>query len=169
MLTTAKRISVILGLACLSWCPSTPALVASFSVVDVSTNSAKKFAAAPKKECAGSIRSSRWIAATKVEPEQTTRAPPRQHHRPVSVRFASLLFSAAVAMTAAAAFPATSLAVSGGGLDYANLDITGRDFSKGNYKGKDFTQGELEVRLGNKRLGTGTMRARLLSHLLTSN
>jgi len=31
-------------------------------------------------------------------------------------------------------------AVSGGGLDYANLDITGQDFSGSNYKGKDFTQ-----------------------------
>lgn len=31
-------------------------------------------------------------------------------------------------------------AVSGGGLDYANIDITGQDFSKANYKGKDFTQ-----------------------------
>lgn len=33
-----------------------------------------------------------------------------------------------------------SLAVSGGGLDYANLDITGQDFQNNNYKGKDFTQ-----------------------------
>lgn len=37
-------------------------------------------------------------------------------------------------------FPAVSLAVSGGGLDYANLDITGQDFSGSSYKGKDFTQ-----------------------------
>jgi hypothetical protein len=29
---------------------------------------------------------------------------------------------------------------SGGGLDYANLDITGQDFSNQKYKGKDFTQ-----------------------------
>lgn len=36
--------------------------------------------------------------------------------------------------------PTASLAVSGGGLDYANLDITGQDFSNKNYKGKDFTQ-----------------------------
>lgn len=38
------------------------------------------------------------------------------------------------------ALPAASLAVSGGGLDFANLDITGQDFSNGSYKGKDFTQ-----------------------------
>ena len=38
----------------------------------------------------------------------------------------------------ASAMPA--LAVSGGGLDYANLDITGQDFSNNKYKGKDFTQ-----------------------------
>lgn len=38
------------------------------------------------------------------------------------------------------AVPVASLAVSGGGLDYANLDITGQDFSNNSYKGKDFTQ-----------------------------
>ena len=38
------------------------------------------------------------------------------------------------------AIPVASLAVSGGGLDFANLDITGQDFSNGNYKSKDFTQ-----------------------------
>jgi hypothetical protein len=38
------------------------------------------------------------------------------------------------------ALPLAASAVSGGGLDYANIDITGQDFSKGNYKGKDFTQ-----------------------------
>ena len=38
------------------------------------------------------------------------------------------------------ALPTASLAVSGGGLDFANLDITGQDFSNKNYKGKDFTQ-----------------------------
>jgi hypothetical protein len=37
--------------------------------------------------------------------------------------------------------PGVAGAVSGGGLDYANLDITGQDFSNGVYKGKDFTQG----------------------------
>jgi uncharacterized protein YjbI with pentapeptide repeats len=37
--------------------------------------------------------------------------------------------------------PQASLAVSGGGLDYANIDITGQDFSNSNaYKGKDFSQ-----------------------------
>ncbi|GKZ00896.1 hypothetical protein MPSEU_001041200 [Mayamaea pseudoterrestris] len=36
--------------------------------------------------------------------------------------------------------PIVAAAVSGGGLDYANIDITGQDFSNGNYKGKDFTQ-----------------------------
>lgn len=43
-------------------------------------------------------------------------------------------------LTLILAVPAVSLAVSGGGLDYANLDITGQDFSKNSYKGKDFTQ-----------------------------
>jgi len=37
-----------------------------------------------------------------------------------------------------------AFAVSGGGLDYAGLDITGQDFSNGNYKGKDFTQGKYQ-------------------------
>lgn len=50
----------------------------------------------------------------------------------------TLLVAASLALA-----PAASLAVSGGGLDYANLDITGQDFSNGNYKGKDFTQGRI--------------------------
>ena len=36
--------------------------------------------------------------------------------------------------------PQTVMAVSGGGLDFAGLDISGQDFSNNNYKGKDFTQ-----------------------------
>ena len=46
-------------------------------------------------------------------------------------------------MLAACLFvPQLAVAVSGGGLDYANLDITGQDFSNEAkaYKGKDFTQ-----------------------------
>ena len=49
-----------------------------------------------------------------------------------------------------------ALAVSGGGLDYANLDITGQDFSNQKYKGKDFTQVRMfmtnfEMRLTKKK------------------
>lgn len=40
------------------------------------------------------------------------------------------------------AAPFVANGVSGGGLDYAGLDLSGQDFSNGNYKGKDFTQGE---------------------------
>jgi len=47
--------------------------------------------------------------------------------------------TAAALLVAFAAVP-SSFAVSGGGLDYAGLDISNQDFSKGNYKGKDFTQ-----------------------------
>jgi hypothetical protein len=55
----------------------------------------------------------------------------------ISHRISSLICSIAVAV----ALPMAAMAVSGGGLDYANLDISGQDFSSGNYKGKDFTQG----------------------------
>lgn len=47
----------------------------------------------------------------------------------------------AVALSAITIATAPSLAVSGGGLDYAGLDISGQDFSSSKaYKGKDFTQ-----------------------------
>ena len=49
-------------------------------------------------------------------------------------------WAAAMLLTLILTLPWAAYAVSGGGLDYANLDITGQDFSKGNYKGKDFTQ-----------------------------
>lgn len=48
--------------------------------------------------------------------------------------------SLALALTLSTAMP--SLAVSGGGLDFAGTDISGQDFSNNSYKGKDFTQGE---------------------------
>jgi uncharacterized protein YjbI with pentapeptide repeats len=56
-----------------------------------------------------------------------------------TIRFelVSTLFALALVVS-----PATSLAVSGGGLDFAGIDISGQDFSNGNYKGKDFTQGK---------------------------
>lgn len=48
------------------------------------------------------------------------------------------VMGAVISMTTPAA-----LAVSGGGLDYAGLDISGQNFAhaKSEYKGKDFTQG----------------------------
>lgn len=62
---------------------------------------------------------------------------------------------AAVICLAIAAGPAG--AVSGGGLDYANLDITASpEFAHGNFKGKDFTQGVCVracVRVGVRRFG----------------
>ncbi|CAN0168643.1 unnamed protein product [Ascophyllum nodosum] len=35
--------------------------------------------------------------------------------------------------------PDPAVAISGGGLDYSGLNLTGRDFSKGKYKSKDFS------------------------------
>ncbi|KAL7570915.1 hypothetical protein ACA910_002548 [Epithemia clementina (nom. ined.)] len=61
-----------------------------------------------------------------------------------SSRLAQITFQTSKAFsTIAAAFciaAAPALAVSGGGLDYAGLDISNQDFSGSNYKGKDFTQ-----------------------------
>lgn len=48
--------------------------------------------------------------------------------------------TAAALLVAFAALPQASVAVSGGGLDFAGLDISNQDFSNSNYKGKDFTQ-----------------------------
>lgn len=54
---------------------------------------------------------------------------------------ASNLFLVSLLALLLVAAPSTSvLAVSGGGLDFAGIDITGQDFSNQNYKGKDFTQ-----------------------------
>ena len=59
------------------------------------------------------------------------------------IQLSSSSITTAAAAAAAALFLATAApvnAVSGGGLDYAGLDISNQDFSKGTYKGKDFTQ-----------------------------
>eukprot|EP00569_Conticribra_weissflogii_P005802 CAMPEP_0171338654 /NCGR_PEP_ID=MMETSP0878-20121228/7456_1 /TAXON_ID=67004 /ORGANISM="Thalassiosira weissflogii, Strain CCMP1336" /LENGTH=243 /DNA_ID=CAMNT_0011840455 /DNA_START=30 /DNA_END=761 /DNA_ORIENTATION=- len=53
----------------------------------------------------------------------------------ITTKIATVAMAASLVLGSSAAW-----AVSGGGLDYANLDITGQDFSGGNYKGKDFTQ-----------------------------
>jgi uncharacterized protein YjbI with pentapeptide repeats len=55
-----------------------------------------------------------------------------KHVKPV---FLTTLIAAALAI-----FPQAGLAVSGGGLDYAGIDISGQDFSNADYKGRDFTQ-----------------------------
>lgn len=52
----------------------------------------------------------------------------------------SLLLSISLALGLSLSFSQGASAVSGGGLDYAGLDLTGQNFSNGNYKGKDFTQ-----------------------------
>lgn len=55
--------------------------------------------------------------------------------RPLNIE--SAIFATSIALFT---FVQASFAVSGGGLDFAGLDISNQDFSKGNYKGKDFTQ-----------------------------
>jgi hypothetical protein len=56
-------------------------------------------------------------------------------------KWTTLLKSTVAMFLAGTMIPMIAFAVSGGGLDYANLDISNQDFSGGNYKGKDFTQG----------------------------
>lgn len=46
-------------------------------------------------------------------------------------------------------------AVSGGGMDYANLNLTGQDFGNGNYKGKDFTQVSQDVQVARPQRNSG--------------
>lgn len=134
---TIKRISVTVGLVGLScWFP-TP-VVTCFHVGEVGRRSTARSGAAAPESKIRIDRTAGSLNARGVEPELVRAPPPRNTKHRVSLQFASLLVSAAIAM---AAFPTTSFAVSGGGLDYANIDITGQDFSKGNYKGKDFTQG----------------------------
>lgn len=52
-----------------------------------------------------------------------------------TVFFGSFLAAVFLLMT-----PQVTVAVSGGGLDFAGLDVSGKDYSNSNYKGKDFTQ-----------------------------
>eukprot|EP00804_Cyclotella_cryptica_P011670 CCRYP_019687-RB/>CCRYP_019687-RB protein AED:0.04 eAED:0.04 QI:48/1/1/1/1/1/2/651/125 len=65
----------------------------------------------------------------------SSRTPANESNCPTLLESSIALASAFILTTASAAW-----AVSGGGLDYAGIDITGQDFSNGNYKGKDFTQ-----------------------------
>ena len=58
----------------------------------------------------------------------------------VSDSAAKSMFLASLLTAVLSIAPQTVMAVSGGGLDFAGLDISGQDFSNNNYKGKDFTQ-----------------------------
>jgi hypothetical protein len=58
-------------------------------------------------------------------------------HTTIASAFCTLAFGCCALMIS----PLGAGAVSGGGLDYANMDLSGQDFAGGNYKGKDFTQG----------------------------
>lgn len=62
--------------------------------------------------------------------------------KPLTEPKSTTLLESSIALAAAFILSSASAAwaVSGGGLDYAGIDITGQDFSNGNYKGKDFTQ-----------------------------
>jgi uncharacterized protein YjbI with pentapeptide repeats len=56
------------------------------------------------------------------------------------VKYAKPVFLTSLLVAILAIAPNAVIAVSGGGLDFANLDISGQDFSNNDYKGKDFTQ-----------------------------
>eukprot|EP00980_Cylindrotheca_fusiformis_P004844 scaffold1034_cov127-Cylindrotheca_fusiformis.AAC.25 len=56
------------------------------------------------------------------------------------VEFAKPMFLTSLMVAILAIAPTAVTAVSGGGLDFAGIDISGKDFSNQNYKGKDFTQ-----------------------------
>lgn len=98
----------------------------------------------PTSGAAITMPQSRWEA--KVEKGNTApnkQAASQSSHWPPKIGSA-----AAVTTTTAASFgwwltfpTVAAWAVSGGGLDYAGTDISNQDFSNGNYKGKDFTQG----------------------------
>jgi hypothetical protein len=59
---------------------------------------------------------------------------------PPSVSTALQTVLTVVILSLLVAIPQAGIAVSGGGLDFAGTDISGKDFSNSNYKGKDFTQ-----------------------------
>ena len=63
---------------------------------------------------------------------------PRSLHTTMALAFCTMAFGCGCALMIS---PLGAGAVSGGGLDYANMDLSGQDFAGGNYKGKDFTQG----------------------------
>lgn len=83
-----------------------------------------------------SIVSTSETTAKSFDPSATIPSSTNGH---LSMAAAAIFFVAAVA-GASVFSPETAYAVSGGGLDYAGLDISNEDFSNGNYKGKDFTQ-----------------------------
>ena len=63
-------------------------------------------------------------------------------HRPSEVKYAKPILLTSLLAAVLMIAPQVTVAVSGGGLDFAGTDISGQDFSNNptDYKGKDFTQ-----------------------------
>lgn len=74
--------------------------------------------------------------------EKATSRQQQQEHELTSMADQVAIHCAQGMLAACIFVPQLAVAVSGGGLDYANLDLTGQDFSNEAkaYKGKDFTQ-----------------------------
>lgn len=79
-----------------------------------------------------------WDPEMNSESESETRVETEQVEEQGSMMKTALASSLLAAVLAIA--PTAGVAVSGGGLDFANLDISGQDYANKNYKGKDFTQ-----------------------------
>jgi uncharacterized protein YjbI with pentapeptide repeats len=86
------------------------------------------------------------VQAYQVVSNQRRLAPPvlpqEKEHNPNLSSFPMATAAATIVTTISIlSLSQPALAVSGGGLDYANLDISGQDYSNSkSYKGKDFTQ-----------------------------
>ena len=80
-----------------------------------------------------------WIPETDLLGIPNTNNVEEESHQQI-LENAKTMFLGSIMAAVLLLTPQVTVAVAGGGLDYANIDITGRDFSNGNYKGKDFTQ-----------------------------
>jgi len=102
--------------------------------------SADAFAPAPRKASSNTVAHSfwrHWIPETDpIDLPFTKLSNQKQEQLEIDAQrtFLSSCFALLLLL------PFSSWAVSGGGLDYAGLDISGQDYSNSNYKGKDFTQ-----------------------------
>ncbi len=86
------------------------------------------------------ILHSRNAAAANDDHDGTERITPSQTQSLVPSSTKAIAAAASILFATTTALSGAAWAVSGGGMDYANIDLTGQDFSNGNYKGKDFTQ-----------------------------
>jgi uncharacterized protein YjbI with pentapeptide repeats len=152
----AIQLNVILELYSYK-CAFQSIIMRRFALILLFSGAASAFCPSPKRPHSLTAQKALWRAFV-----------PRQDH--IEEQHKSFpdtqLFQGLTAFIVTITLSLPAYAVSGGGLDFANLDISAQDFSNTNYKGKDFTQ---VIAKGTNFMNSNLQGCRFYKAFLVSN